>query len=83
MMSGFLTGPELSRDAVKGRLLAEDEVVVVHAAKSPHSRTTASLKAVCFSILFFMRQGTAHEALRAMTHPGDFSVPRSREQTFV
>jgi len=78
MISGFLTGPELSRDAVNGGLLALGDVVTAHAARRPNSETTARLIVACLSSIFFMDEGMLRERIPAIARLGDFSVPRSR-----
>jgi hypothetical protein len=77
-MSGFLTGPELSRDAVNGALLALGDVVAAHAPRKPNSETTASLIVVFLSSVFFMSDGITGERIPAIARVGDFSVPLAR-----
>ena len=76
-MSGFLTGPELSRDAVSRRLLAFGDVAVLHAARRPKSETTARLAVICLSE-FFMDEGMPRERIPATAHLRDYSVPLQR-----
>jgi hypothetical protein len=54
-MSGFLTGPELSRDAVNGGLLAYGDVVALQAPRRPDNKTTTKPIAVALSSLFFIQ----------------------------
>jgi len=54
MMSGFLTGPELSRDAVNGGLALGD-VVAAHAPRRAANEATAKMTVVSLSSLFFMQ----------------------------
>lgn len=75
-MSGFFTGPELSRDAVKRGLLAEGDVVVVHAPRKPNSEIRARLKVVCLSSVFFMPEGNLRERILAIAREGFFSAAR-------
>lgn len=51
-MSGFLTEPELSRDAVSGGLLAEGEVA--HAVSRLKTAPRATLMILCLSSVLFM-----------------------------
>jgi hypothetical protein len=71
-MSGFLTGPELSREAVRRLWLALGDVAVVHAPSSPNNETAVRLIAVFLSILSFMGEVTLREHGCAMTQAGDF-----------
>jgi hypothetical protein len=60
-MSGFLTGPELSRDAVNGRWLGLCDVFVAHAPRRLNSKATGRLIVDILSILFFMHQATLRD----------------------
>jgi hypothetical protein len=78
MISGFLTGPELSRDAVNGGLLALGDVVAAQAPRRPNNETTVRLIAVFLSSAFFIHEGILPERIPAIARVGDFSVPLGR-----
>ncbi|MEA2959276.1 MAG: hypothetical protein QOJ58_5048 [Alphaproteobacteria bacterium] len=77
-MSGFLTGPELSRDAVSGGLLALGVVVAAHAPSRLNNETTARLTMVPLISLFFIYEVILREGIPAIARLGDFSVPLAR-----
>jgi hypothetical protein len=88
-MSGSLTGPELSRDAVRERRLALEDVVAAHAPKRPNSKITTRLIDVCLSILFFMHEVILHEQTAGIARVEDLwlllvrcpVIPLSRGQS--